>query len=164
MKSKTFLVQANNHTQQLITCATVDQLVKNLPVSVVFFYKKSIHHNLLIDALKKVLSDFPIFAGTLKNIDNIFHIDCNNKGLLFSVTKDDCTLNYLLEKLSIIEKKRLVDIINPKTVISAQSPIMTIKINNFTCGGISIGVCWHHSIGDMHTFMCFMKAWSNTVN
>ncbi len=164
MKSETFLVQANNHTQQLITCATVDRLVKNFPVSVVFFYRKSIHHNILIDALKKVLSDFPIFAGTLKNIDGNLYIDCNNKGVLFSVTKEDCTLNQILNELPIIEKKRLVDIINPKKVISDQSPIITIKIKNFTCGGMSIGVCWHHSIGDMHTFMCFMKAWSNTVN
>ena len=164
MKSETFLVQADNHNSQLIACATIDQLVQNFPVSVVFFYRKSIHINVLIDALRKVLSDFPIFAGTLKNIDGNLYIDCNNKGLLFSVTKDNCALDHLFEKLSIIEKRRLVDIINPKKVISAQSPIMTIKINNFTCGGMSIGVCWHHSIGDMHSFMCFMKAWSNTVN
>ncbi len=164
MKSKTFLVQANNHTQQVITCAIADQLVKNLPVSVVFFYRKSIHHDVLIDALKEVLSDFPIFAGTLQNINGNLSINCNNKGVLFSVTKEDCTLDRILNELPRIKKKRLVDRINPKKVISHQSPIMTIKIVYFPCGGMTLGVCWHHSIGDMQTFMCFMKAWSKAVN
>ena len=164
MKSETFLVQANNHIQQVITCDIVDQLLRNIPVPVVFFYRKSIHHDALIDALKEVLSDFPIFAGTLKNINGNLYIDCNNKGVLFSVTKEDCTLDQVLKELPIIEKKRLVDIINPKKVISNQSPIMTIKLTHLTCGGMTLGVSWHHSIGDMHTFMCLMKAWSNAVN
>ena len=164
MKSETFLVQANNHTQQVITCAIIDQLVKNLPVPVVFFYRKNIHYQVLIDALKEVLSDFPIFAGTLQNINGNLSIDCNNKGVLFSVTKEDCTLDRVLNELPRIKKKRLVELINPKKVISHQSPIVTIKIVYFADGGMTLGVCWHHSIGDMHTFMCFMKAWSKAVN
>ena len=164
MKSEIFLVQANNHTQQVITCALIDQLLRKLAVSVVFFYRKSIHHDVLIDSLKEVLVDFPIFAGTLKNINSNLYIDCNNKGILFSVAKEDCTLDQVLNKLPIIKKKRLVDTIIPTKAISNQSPIMTIKLTYFTCGGMALGVCWHHSIGDMNTFMCFMKAWSNTVN
>ena len=164
MKSATFLVKAHNHTQQMIICSITDRLVRNFPVPVVFFYKKSIHPDVLTDALQEVLSNFPIFAGTLKNINNNLYIDCNNQGVLFSVTKENCTLEHLLNQLPIIKKKRLVHLINPTKVISNQSPIMTIKLTYCTCGGMALGVCWHHSIGDMHTFMSFMKAWSSTVN
>jgi len=164
MKSESFLIQSDNHTQQVIVCSIADQLLKNLSVPVVFFYRKSIHHNILIDSLKKVLSDFPIFAGTLTNINNNLCIDCNNKGALFSVAKEDCTLDEVLRELIVIKKERLVSTINPQKAIANQSPIMTIKLNYFACGGMALGICWHHSIGDMHTFMCFMKAWSNTVN
>ena len=163
MKSKTFLVQANNHTPQVITCSITDKLLRNFPVSVVFFYRKSIDYNLLVDALKKILSDFPIFAGTLTNINNNLCIDCNNKGILFSITKEDCTLEQVLNELLTIKKEKLVNTINPKNAISSQSPTMTIKLTYFTCGGMALGICWHHVIGDMHTFMCLMKAWSNTV-
>lgn len=164
MKAEAFLVQANNHVQQVITCSITDRLVKNLPVSVVFFYRKSIARNTLIDSLKEVLSDFPIFAGTLKNINNNLCIDCNNQGILFSITKEDATVNQILEELPRIEKKRLVNIINAKKVVSSQSPIMTIKLTYFVCGGMALGISWHHSIGDMHTFMQLMIAWSNSVN
>ena len=164
MKPKTFLVQANNHNQQVITCAIIDKLVKNVPIPVVFFYRKKIHHDVLIDALKKVLSDFPIFAGTLQNINGNLSINCNNKGVLFCIAKEDCTLEQVLKELPRIKKKRLVEQINPKKVISHQSPIMTIKIVYFPDGGMTLGVCWHHSIGDMQTFMCLMKAWSKAVN
>ncbi len=148
----------------MITCSITDQLVKNFPVPVVFFYRKKIDYRVLIDALKEVLSDFPIFAGTLKNIDGNLSIDCNNQGVLFSVTKEDYTLDKVLNKLPRIKKKRLVELINPKKVISHQIPIVTIKIVYFLCGGMTLGVCWHHSIGDMQTFMCLMKAWSKAVN
>lgn len=29
---------------------------------------------------------------------------------------------------------------------------------------MSIGVSWHHSVGDMHTLMLFLKAWAAAVN
>ena len=128
MKSKTFLVQANNHTPQVITCSITDKLLRNFPVSVVFFYRKSIDYNLLVDALKKILSDFPIFAGTLTNINSNLCIDCNNKGVLFSITEEDCILEQFLDDFLIIKKERLVNTINSKKAISSQSPTMTIKL------------------------------------
>ena len=166
MKSETFIVRANKDkdTRQVITCSIEDILVKELPISVVFFYRKSFHYDALMNSLKEVLSDFPVFAGRLKNVNNNLCIHCNNKGVLFSVRKEDCTLDHFLDKLPTIQTKRLVDTIDPKKAISNQNALMTIKLTSFICGGMALGVCWHHSIGDMHTFMYFMKAWSNTVN
>lgn len=159
-----FFVQATNHHQQLIRCNISDQLLSNIAVPVVFFYEKSIDYNLMIESLKEVLNDFPVFAGIMRNIDNYLHIDCNNKGVLFSITKDDCILGVVIKELLNTKAERLVNIINAKKTIRDQSPIMTIKLNYYACGGMSLGVCWHHAIGDMHTFMLFMKAWSNKAN
>lgn len=164
MKSQTFLVQANKHTQQVVKCTYADHLIKNIYVSVIFFYRRGIDSNILIDTLKQVLSDFPIFAGVLINNNSNLCIDCNNQGVLFSIRKDDFKLDRVLKKLPTIKQKRLANIINPKKAILTQSPIMTIQLTYFACGRMTLGVCWHHSIGDMHTFMCLMKAWSNTVN
>lgn len=164
MKPTKFLVQANSHEQQLITCGIEDQLLKKFPISVVFFYQKSVPHHTLVEALKEILSDFPLFAGTLKNINGNLCIDCNNQGILFSVNKDNDTLAQILQQLRNIQQKKLINSINPQQVISNQSPIMTIQLTYFACGGMALGVSWHHSIGDMHSFICFMKAWSNKVN
>lgn len=164
MKSSTFLVQAHNYTPQTISCSITDLFVRNLPVSVVFFYRKAVQPEALIDSLQKVLRDFPLFAGTLKNINDNLYIDCNNKGVLFSITQENCTLEQLLQELPLIKKTKLVHLINPKKVISLQSPLLTIQLTYFQGEGMALGVCWHHSLGDMHTFMSFMKAWSSTVN
>nr|ARU81129.1 CylO [Cylindrospermum licheniforme UTEX B 2014] len=164
MKSETFLVQGNNHNRQLITCSFTDNLIRNIYVSVIFFYRTSVDCDLLTDSLKQVLSDFPIFAGVLININNNLCIDCNNKGVLFSTRKDDCTLDRVIKELPKINKKRVINIIDTKKAILTQSPIMTIQLTYFACGGMTLGVCWHHSIADMQSLMCFMKAWSNKVN
>ena len=164
MKVENFLVRAEHHVSQIVTCSIFDRLVQIFPISVVFFYQKSIESDVLVSSLKKVLSDFPIFAGTLKNINDDLCIDCNNQGILFSVVRSDLTIDRILDELPIIEKQTLVDLINPKQSISSQSPLMTIKLTYSACGGMIMGICWHHSIGDMHTFMQLMKAWSSSTN
>jgi shikimate O-hydroxycinnamoyltransferase len=164
VKVENFLVRAEDRVNQIVTCSIFDRLIQNLPVSVVFFYRKSIESDVLVNSLKKVLSDFPIFAGTLKNINNDLCIDCNNRGILFSVVRADLTIERILDEFPRIEKQKLVDLINPKQAISSQSPVMTVKLTYSACGGMVMGICWHHSIGDMHTFMQLMKAWSSLTN
>ena len=164
MKVENFLVRAEHHVSQIVTCSIFDRLIQNFPISVVFFYRKSIESDVLVNSLKKVLSDFPIFAGTLKNINNDLCIDCNNQGVLFSVVRADLTIDRILDEFPRIEKQKLVDLINPKQAISSQSPVMTVKLTYSACGGMLMGICWHHSIGDMHTFMQLMKAWSSWTN
>jgi shikimate O-hydroxycinnamoyltransferase len=164
MKSETWLVQANIHTPQVIACGIADQLLKNIVVSVVFFYRTCTPHEVLRDALKTVLNDFQIFAGTLTADNGKLFIDCNNTGVLFSINTDNRTLEQVLHDLPRIKSKELVDMINPKKAIIHHCPVMTIKLTYLACGGMLLGVCWHHSIGDMQTFMCLMQAWSQTVN
>ena len=164
MNSQTFLVRANNHTAQIVSCSIMDILLKNLPVPVVLFYRQAVARDILIDALKQVLNDFPIFAGRLTNNNNNLSIDCNNQGVEVYVTQEDLPLEQLLQELPTIERSRLVNTINPKKIITDGSPITTIKIAYFSDGGMTIGVCWHHSIGDMQTFICMMQAWSKMVS
>ncbi|MEJ2201925.1 MAG: acyltransferase, partial [Desulfuromonadaceae bacterium] len=40
---------------------------------------------------------------------------------------------------------------------------MTLKISYYRCGGMSIGACWYHPVGDMHSFMSFYQAWTATL-
>ena len=164
MNSQTFLVRANKHTPHIVSCSTTDILLKNLPVPVVFFYRQAIDRDTLIDSLKQLLSDFPIFAGRLKSINDNLIIDCNNRGVEVCVTKENLPLEQLLQELPTIKRSRLVNTIDPKKAIADGSPITTIKIAYFADGGMTIGVCWHHSIGDMQTFICMMRAWSKIVN
>lgn len=173
MQEKSFLVKAEDCTSSSdilhsshnsISCSVTDRLLQNLPITVAFFYRESIDSYILVAAFRKVLKDFPIFAGTLKKTSDDLYIDCNNQGVLFSVATDEYSIDSVLERLPTIGIQRLVDPIDPKNVVLNQSPILTVKLTYFACGGMIVGLSWHHSIGDMHTFMQLMKAWSNTVN
>lgn len=50
--------------------------------------------------------------------------------------------------------------IPPKRAQSGQAPLFTVRVNHLADGSMVLGCCWHHAVGDMNTFMCFMKAWS----
>ena len=162
--SQEYCIQAEKHVPQLVTCGVMDHILKNIPIPVVFFYKKRINHDSLINSLKKVLNDFPIFSGRLKTINHALHIDCNNQGVPFSITDDPATLDWTLANLPKLNRSRFVTVINSRQWNSNRMPLMTVKLTNLACGAMVLGICWHHSIGDMHTFMELMKAWSNTFN
>ena len=163
MNSQTFLVRANKHTPQIISCSITDMLLKNLPVPVVFFYRQAVDRDILINALKQLLNDFSIFAGSLKSIDGTLSIDCNNRGVEVCVARENLPLEQIVRELPTVDKSRLVNKIDSKK-ITDESSITKVKIVYFADGGMTIGVCWHHSLGDMQTFICMMQAWSKIVS
>ena len=158
------LVTAKKHTPKLIKCSVTDKLLSAIPVPVVFFYRQEIPINNLVEALSQVLIDFPVFSGVLDNVNGDLYINCNNQGVLFSIAKSNKRIDDILHSSPDSIAKHLVDLVNPKKAKSKKTPIFTIKATCFACGGTAIGVCWHHAIGDMHTFMYLMKAWSDRMN
>lgn len=141
-----------------------DWLMKNFPKSVVFFYPETLSAELLIVALEKILFSFPIFSGRLRIANGSLLIDCNNEGVRFSLCDESSSLAQTIENLSAANSHRLVDRIDPKRAIAQQYPVLTIRLTQFSNGGTALGICWHHAIGDMSTFMTFLKAWSAAVN
>lgn len=152
--------EPSSQTPQAIACSVVDQLLQNLSVSVVFFYKESLDPAKLIASMETVLNDFPLFAGRLKVVNHKLILECNNAGIRFSTKSESGTLSQLIQDLPAVPKHRFLDVPGPKQTITNQEPVFTIQLTQFTDGGTALGLCWHHAIGDMHTVMCLMKAWS----
>lgn len=165
MKSVEMLVQANRPRPMLIACSLTDELARLLSVPVCFFYKRSVAHHILTDALSEALSEFPIFAGTLTYTSDRLCIDCNNQGIPFTVTHStEQTIDQLVAVLPDVSMNELVDVLDaPKTLLQ-KSAVMTVKLTYFPCGGMALGICWHHAIGDMQSFMQLIKAWCSIVN
>lgn len=164
MVSTPMLIQANRKNQQVVTCSMTDRLFEQLPVSVIFFYKETLSIEPLIAALRKVLVDFPLFSGRLKIVDDDLLIDCNNEGVQLSYCFGKGLLSDVLDDMSQTKFNTLVDHLIVEDVLKDKSPLLTIRVTHFDCGGTALGICWHHSIADMHTFMCFMRAWSAVTN
>lgn len=158
---QTLLVKALKHHHQHIKCSVSDHFVFRIPVSVVFFYQKAISSELIIDALEHVLGDFPIFAGVLIKQDHQLYIDCNNQGVQVNIVHSDQPITHIHKPsdFSQLEPTEFVDKIHPQKNLKKRQPLLTIKLSYYS-DGMTIGYCWHHTLGDMATFMEFLKALS----
>lgn len=156
-----FLIKAKKHHYQRIKCSLADLFVARAPVSVVFFYQAIIPQEKLIQALEKVLTDFPIFAGVLIKENYQLYIDCNNQGVPMRI-------EHVTEALSIqpditaLSSDNLVDLIHAGRALKYQEPLLTIRLR-YHPNGMTIGYSWHHTLGDMATFMTFLNAFSLCV-
>jgi shikimate O-hydroxycinnamoyltransferase len=153
-----FLVQASQPSPQRIKCALSDHFAFRSPISMVFLYREHISKELLIESLKIVLNDFPIFAGILTEDAGDLYIDCNNQGVKVTVAhaKDSLLRSLDLKK---INSTKFVTAISPNRDLKQKNPLLQIQLTYYD-DGMVIGYCWHHSVGDMHSFMNFLKALS----
>ena len=156
------LVKALEHHRQRIKCSLNDHFVFRVPVPVVFFYRKHIPVEIISEALQHVLQDFPIFAGIIIKHEHQLYIDCNNQGVHVNVTHFNQPIQKIKTPTDIQSSflTKYVDMINPYKALKQAKPLLTIKLNYFNDGTI-IGYCWHHSLGDMATFMAFLGALSS---
>lgn len=146
-------VTALEHHPLLIKCSLTDHFVFRTPVPVVFFYREAIPAAIIKNALEHVLNDFPLFAGRIIKRGDQLCIDCCNQGMQLRTVHEEGSL---FQKLAQFENlDRFVDLIDPK-----QGPLLKIKLSYFS-DGMALGCCWHHSVGDMSTFMEFIKALSD---
>lgn len=155
------LVKAHTYQSQRIKCTVADHFVSQYPVSVVFVYQKMIPEQLITEALQHTLNDYPLFAGRLIQIDNHLYIDCNNQGIGLKMVYSDNNLDLIGMKSDIgsLDLTRFVDVINAKTALKKQTPLLTIQVNYYKNATV-IGYSWHHSLGDMASFMFFLKSFS----
>lgn len=159
MNAESFLIRAALANKEHVKCSVGDHLAFSAPVSLLFFYPEIIPKQVIINALKTVLHDFPIFAGRLVNSLEGLWIHCENQGVQVSVVHLNQKLDVSLSTLQNLNPMKLVNLIHPFKALKQQQPLLTIKLTYFK-EGMAIGYCWHHSLGDMATFMLFLKALS----
>lgn len=158
--SESFFIKSAQHQPQRIKCSIADHIVLKTPVSIAFLYKKHISSDLIIDSLKEVLKDFPIFGGMLAKEGDDLYIDCNNQGVRLTIAQVKDSLFSNLIDVSKLDTEKFVDLIPPYKSSKQASPVLTIKLNYYS-DGMVMGFSWSHVIGDMRTFMEFIKALSN---
>jgi hypothetical protein len=162
MNKDSFLVTAADAKIAHVKCSVNDHLAFSAPVSVLYFYHQIIHKDVIINALKTALHDFPIFAGRLFKSSEALWIHCENQGVQVSSVWLNGKIAVSLSDLQGLDALKFVDLIDPFKALKNQLPLLTIKLS-YAEEGMVIGYCWHHSLGDMATFMLFLKALSATA-
>lgn len=157
-------VKGAPHPLRQIQCGLQDQMLETFPVPVALFYEMTLDPERLRSALAQVLDDFTPFAGVVRRHGPELFVECDNGGVAFTAVESSAQLREALEWLGDTRRFDLVDMIDPRTSRSRGAPALKIKITSFRDGGTCVGACWHHSVGDMQTFMLLLQAWSGAIS
>lgn len=145
----------------------LDLLHVRLHIGLVHFYRHNgstnfFNTDLLKEGLSKTLVPFYPAAGRLRRHKNDqLHIHCNAKGALFLEAESDSTIDDLLLDFSQGSKLgQLIPAVDYSTDISS-CPLLLVQVTRFKCGGICVGVGWHHLLSDGAGYGHFINSWGN---
>lgn len=159
-------MQAPEHWPRLsgvtIVCSGADALLQRVPVPVLFIFEDHLDPEPLLLALHATLASFPIFSGRLRLTKEALYIDCNDAGISSSTVHLDEDFISVLERIGRGEGDDLTELVDPAKCLAGAAPLLTVRFNQARDRGTILGMCWHHSVGDMSTLMALMRAWSNT--
>lgn len=148
----------------------LDQLAPDMYVPLVLFYPISRSSgltdidNLLAERFKylkitlsQTLTHFYPLAGKLKNNS---WVDCNYKyGAQLIHTKVKYPISKILGKPNTEIIKQLLPV-SIETKEKEAGSLLLVKVNNFECGGIAIGLSISHKVVDASTLCAFLNHWS----
>ncbi|KAJ9141176.1 hypothetical protein P3X46_031745 [Hevea brasiliensis] len=130
----------------------------NGPFSSNFFDVK-----VLKEALKQVLVLYYPVAGRLRKHDNgKTEINCNGEGVLFIEAQANSAMVDINDFTPSQQLWQLIPVVEYSNGISSY-PLLLLQVTKFACGGVSLGIGWHHILADGVGFTNFMIAWGNIV-
>lgn len=165
MTPRTTMLRADTitagRTASDVTCGLVDRIHSNY-VSVGFVFEHEVDETRLLEGLRSALRLVPTFAGRLRVRPGGVDIVCSDAGVPVTVHDVDTTRD-----------GAVADMANPGTVFGdtvdleslplEQCPLLAVRLYRLADGARAIGCTWHHTVGDLHSFMLFMRAWSASV-
>ncbi|CAL5376369.1 unnamed protein product [Camellia sinensis] len=170
VKEWTIVTPAQDTTKHSLWSSNLDLLVARVYIPTVYFYQPNgcspnfFHTQVLKEALSKVLVLFYPVAGRLRRDNNgRFEIYCNGEGVLFVEANSEGVIDDFGDFTPCSELQQLiptVDYSEDDDRISLH-PLLVLQVTFFKCGGVSLGVGWHHTLGDGSSAIHFINAWSD---
>lgn len=157
------LVRSPKASALVVKCAFTDILLQRLAVPVAFFYPGPLDEKALRAGLERALEKIPLFAGRVRRDDGGLVLECDNSGVPWSTAVTDLTLDEAVAAIGAGNASWLLHEVEPWRARMARGPVFTVRLTRLRDGGSVLGLCWYHPLGDMHSFMLLMRAWSAAV-
>nr|XP_043614134.1 stemmadenine O-acetyltransferase-like [Erigeron canadensis] len=145
----------NTHDLSLL-----DQLSPSIFPPIIFFYETKPDSNVttrLKNSLSRALASFYPYAG---RVNGDAFVDCNDEGIPYSEAIVDCSLSDVLKKCDLNLMRQFVPLTEESVILDHTIPLL-VQVTLFKCGGIAIGACSSHKIGDAANFFTFIREWAN---
>jgi hypothetical protein len=148
-----------------VRCNVIDVVLSNVANHLVFFFERRLDPVTLVDAFARALTALPVFAGRTSMLGGVLRIRCRGQGVPFTTAVSDRTLEEVIRSSTEDDSGAwLVDPVNGATARWGIGPLCTVRLTHLANDATAIGISFHHAIGDMHTLMLLMRAWSAAAN
>jgi Transferase family len=138
-------------------------MLADIPVSVVYFFPQPLDEDRLAAGLAVALNHLPVFGGRLRTrADDTLEIVCGNTGVPMTTYDVDETLAEAIGHVA-LAASGYVDHIDASAARTGDHPLLTIRVSRLSDGSTALGCSWHHSVGDMQSFLILMRLWSAAV-
>jgi len=151
-------------SKKVINLCITDLILRNSSVSVLFLYDKEINSQKFKVALQQVLTLYPLYSARINFNRKTPYLNCADQGMNFEFVTDVNSLSDYKKETLDHNNPTLINIVDPKRAVSDALPLFSVKLTQFSCGGMAIAYSWHHILGDMHTFMKMKHALSAMFN
>jgi hypothetical protein len=128
-------------------------------VSIAFCYNQRLDVARLRDALSQVLSDFPVYAGRIRSSPGALQIEHVGRGAVLEVAASSEPFDTLATTANQGRGDLLCPVLSTRRALSGRGPLLSARLTE-TADGSVLGVTWHHLVGDFHSTMQLLRAWS----
>ncbi|CAK9172601.1 unnamed protein product [Ilex paraguariensis] len=141
----------------------LDQFQPPVYIPFIFFYSydqlgydgRVQKHQALKQSLSDTLTLFYPLAGRVKG--NVV-VDCNDNGVEYVEAQVRAQLSQVIENPNPEELEQYLSV-EPWILIVSEI-LLSIQITFFDCGGMAIGVCMSHKLGDGLSLVSFINSWA----
>ncbi|MGW7580722.1 acyltransferase [Kitasatospora sp. NPDC054768] len=155
-------VRAGQATGRVLRCGLMDTMLADLAVSVALCFEHPLDDDRLAAGLARALERVPVFAGRLRTVEGVLEVVCDDTGVPFEVYTVEGTLAEAMGRVT-APGSELVAPLDAPAARDGGVPLLTVRVTRTADGGTVLGCSWHHAIGDLHSFMLLLRAWSAAV-
>ncbi|XVF65889.1 hypothetical protein PTKIN_Ptkin09bG0287300 [Pterospermum kingtungense] len=170
LKETTIVRPAQETPKGSLWLSNLDLVMNRYHVPTVYYYKpingcsNFFDREKLKEALSKILVPFYPIAGRLGFDENgRLEIVCNAQGVLFIEAETSSAVDQFVGDFSDkSEAFRLVPMVDYSGGISSY-PLLVLQVTTFKCGGLCLGVGFHHALADGTLALRFINSWADTA-
>uniref|UniRef100_A0A6N2LI65 Uncharacterized protein n=1 Tax=Salix viminalis TaxID=40686 RepID=A0A6N2LI65_SALVM len=149
--------------QHRLWLSNIDLLHPRYYLPTVYLYRPNgssdfFEAEVLKEALRKVLVNPCWKAG--KDENGRIEINCNGEGVLFVVADTDSTTEELGEFMPSMKLRQLIPTVDTNLEDISRNPLLLLQVTSFKCGGVCLGVGWHHTLADGTGALHFINSWA----
>jgi hypothetical protein len=159
---ETRTVKSGQAPGTVIRCGLRDAMLAAVPVSIVHFFAHPLPPDELAQGLARALAAVPIFGARMRTSSDLMEIVCSDDGVPMEFYTVDETLAEAIGRVA-MPSSGLADHCESQKALDGGLPLLTIRVSEFSDGGTALGCSFHHSIGDLQSYLLFMQAWSAAV-